>query len=85
MVRRIRIAASDVQVIAELNDTRTAEAIWDTPPIKARANLWGEEIYFPIPASLELEEGQEVVNIGDLGYWPQISATAPDDSISSAV
>lgn len=45
----------------------------------ARANLWGEEIYFAIPVSLELEEGQEFVNIGDLSYWPQISATAPDD------
>ena len=59
MVRRISIAASGIQVIAELNDIRTAEAIWEAPPIRAHAHLWGEEVYFPIPVSLELEEGQE--------------------------
>ncbi len=74
MVRRIRIAASSIHVVAELNDTKTAEAIWEALPIRASVRLWGEEIYFPIPVSLELEEGQEVVNIGDLGYWPQGNA-----------
>lgn len=68
MARRIRIAASSIQVIAELNDTKTAKARWEALPIRAHANLWGEEIYFSIPVSLELEEGQEFVNIGDLGY-----------------
>ncbi len=74
MGRRIRIAASGIHVLAELNDTRTAEAIWEALPLKGKVSLWGEEIYFDIPVSLELEEGQEVVNVGDLGYWPQGSA-----------
>jgi hypothetical protein len=43
-------------------------------PIKGRVNLWGNEIYFSIPLSLDLEAGQEVVNIGDLGYWPDGNA-----------
>lgn len=59
-----------VELVAELEDTRTAQAIWDALPIKAEVNTWGKEIYFPIPVSLELEEGQETVAIGDLGYWP---------------
>jgi hypothetical protein len=74
MGRRILISASSIQVTAELSDTKTAEAIWEALPIKASVNLWGEEIYFPIPVILDLEEGQEVVNIGDLGYWPQGNA-----------
>ena len=40
-------------------------------PIKAHVNLWGEEIYFSIPVSLDLEAGKKLVSIGDLGYWPQ--------------
>ena len=28
------------------------------------------EIYFPIPVQAELEDGQSVVALGDLGYWP---------------
>ena len=70
MRRRIRIKAAPVEAVAELNDTRTAQAIWEALPIKGHANLWGEEIYFSIPLSLKLEAGQELVSIGDLGYWP---------------
>lgn len=74
MGRMIRIKANPVEAVAELNDTKTAQAIWEALPIKDRANLWGEEIYFSIPVSLQLEVGQELVSIGDLGYWPQGSA-----------
>jgi len=70
MGRRIRIKAGAIEVTAELNETRTAEAIWQALPIKGRANRWGEEIYFSIPVSLEEEDAQEVVGVGDLGYWP---------------
>jgi hypothetical protein len=70
MEKRIRIKAGQVEALAELNDTNTAQAIWEALPIKGRANLWGDEIYFSIPVSVELENGQELVNVGDLGYWP---------------
>jgi hypothetical protein len=70
MDRRIRIKAGSVAALAELNDTETAQAIWDNLPIKGRANTWGDEIYFSIPVSIALEEGQDLVEVGDLGYWP---------------
>lgn len=70
MGRRIRIKAGGVEVTAELNETRTAEAVWQALPIKGRANRWGEEIYFSIPVNLEEKDAQEVVSAGDLGYWP---------------
>jgi hypothetical protein len=74
MGKKIRIRAREIEAEAELNDTRTAQAIWETLPIKSRANLWGDEIYFSIPLSLKLEAGQELVNVGDLGYWPDGNA-----------
>jgi hypothetical protein len=74
MGMKIRIRAGAIEVEAELNDTRTAQAIWKTLPIKGRVNLWGDEIYFSIPLSLKLEAGQEMVNIGELGYWPDGNA-----------
>jgi len=70
MERRIRIKAGAVEVAAELNNTGTAQAIWDALPISGRGNRWGEEIYFSIPVNLEAENAQEVVATGDLGYWP---------------
>jgi hypothetical protein len=74
MRKKIRISAGKIEAEAELNTTRTAQAIWEALPIKGHVNLWGDEIYFSIPLSLELEAGQEVVNIGDLGYWPDGNA-----------
>ena len=70
MEKRIRIKVGTVEAVAELNDTDTAQVIWEALPIKGRANLWGDEIYFSIPVSVELAAGQELVNVGDLGYWP---------------
>lgn len=70
MDKRIRIKAGSVEAVAELNDTGTAQAIWDALPINASANRWGDEIYFSIPVSVEQEKGQELVDVGDLGYWP---------------
>ena len=67
---RIRITAGEVSATAVLNDTPTAKAIWDALPIEARANTWGDEIYFGIPVLLEEENAQAVVEKGDLGYWP---------------
>lgn len=69
-MRRITITAGEVSAAGELNATRTADAIWEALPIEARANTWGDEIYFSIPVHLGEDEGQEVVNMGDLGYWP---------------
>ena len=74
MGKRIRIVAGAVEAEAELNNTRTAQEIWEALPIKSQCNLWGDEAYFSIPLNLGLEVGQEVVSIGDLGYWPDGNA-----------
>jgi uncharacterized protein len=68
---RIQITAGEVTAFAELNDSLTAKAIWDALPIKVRANTWGDEIYFSIPVKLgEEKDAREVVQMGELGYWP---------------
>jgi len=74
MGKKIRITAGAIETTAELNYTKTAQAIWEALPIEGRVNLWGDEIYFSIPLSLKLETGKELVNIGDLGYWPDGNA-----------
>ncbi len=70
MARKIRIKTGGISVTAELNETKTAQAIWEALPIKGQANRWGDEIYFSIPLKLEEENAQELVGMGDLGYWP---------------
>lgn len=71
MGKKIRILVGDLKVEAELNESKTAQLIWEALPIGAKANLWGEEIYFAIPVKTGLEQGsKEVVSAGELGYWP---------------
>ncbi len=72
--REIEITAGQVTVSAVLNDTDTAAMIWYALPIEASASTWGDEIYFGIPVSAAEEDAQEVVDLGDLGYWPPGSA-----------
>jgi hypothetical protein len=68
--RAIRITAGPVTVEAELVDSRTAAAIAAALPIEAKAQTWGDEIYFDIGQALPSESPREVVELGDLGYWP---------------
>jgi len=71
MGKKINILVEDLKVEAELNDSKTAQLIWEGLPIEAKVNTWGEEIYFAIPVKAGLEQGaREVVSSGELGYWP---------------
>ena len=70
MPSNIVITAGSIRLEAQLNDTFTSKAISNILPMTAAANTWGDEIYFSMPITLELEDGQEVVELGDLGYWP---------------
>jgi uncharacterized protein len=67
----IRIRVGQLTMEAQLHDTPTAQKIARALPIHASFNTWGDEIYFVIPVTSELDENaSEVVALGDLGYWP---------------
>jgi uncharacterized protein len=70
MARTIQITAGQVTATAELNESKTATAIWSALPIDARGDTWGDEIYFDIGLTATPESPKEVVEAGDLGYWP---------------
>jgi hypothetical protein len=74
-MNRITISAGNVMMEAELNEGPTARKVWDALPIEARANTWGDEIYFEIPVSaVEEPDARADVAVGELGYWPVGSA-----------
>jgi hypothetical protein len=70
MPNMISIKAGTIQVRVELNNTRTARALLGILPVKATGNTWGDEIYFDVPLSVQIEDGREVVQMGDVAYWP---------------
>ncbi len=74
-MKPIRIILGDLILDAQLNDSPTAQKIWEALPIETSFSTWGDEIYFSIPVAMELEsDAQEVVESGDLGYWPSGNA-----------
>jgi hypothetical protein len=67
----ITISAGNMSLTAELNDSPTAQQIWQALPIEGEANRWGDEIYFEIPVKAGQEpDAREQVEVGELGYWP---------------
>jgi uncharacterized protein len=68
-MNKIKITVGPVSMLAELNETKIAKLIWDSLPFNGKVNTWGEEIYFGISLKAENENPQEVVQLGDLGYW----------------
>ena len=70
MAHAIRISAGDVSAAAELNESATATVVWEALPIHAKAETWGDEIYFDIGVAAAPEQAKAVVELGDLGYWP---------------
>ncbi len=68
--RRIRITAGSEEITALLNDSGTADLVWATLPLEASASTWGDEIYFRTAVEADEENGREVVDYGDVGFWP---------------
>ncbi len=75
MSRVVRINAGKLSLTANLNDSTTADAIWEALPLEGGANVWGDEIYFAIPVEIdEAGDARQVMEVGELGYWPSGNA-----------
>jgi len=75
MSTNITISIQQHQLKAEIFDTPTGRAILESLPFEAQAATWGDEIYFGVNASADLEsDAIDVVAIGDLAYWPSMPA-----------
>jgi uncharacterized protein len=66
----IKIVVGSIEAYGTLSNTETTSAVVNSLPFDSVAHRWGEEIYFEVPLELELENGKEVLEIGDIAYWP---------------
>ena len=74
-MKKISIEINNIQCFAQLNNTRSAEIIYNSLPFKAKAQIWGNEIYFTIPVNIAQEtNATEELEVGDLAFWPPGSA-----------
>ena len=74
---RIRIAWPKGSLAATLDDTPTARSLVAALPLSARAQTWGEEVYFEIPVKAALEKtAKQVVPPGTVCFWVEGSSLA---------
>lgn len=70
MTKGIKIVVGNLEMNGWLNETATAAKVWGIMPVASKVNVWGDEIYFDIPLDTALEDGKDVVALGDIAYWP---------------
>ena len=77
MLKKCKIQVKDFQLIVTLRQTSTAEEIWKALPIKSTVNTWGDEVYFftSVDALVE-DDSNDVINLGEIAYWPSGKAIA---------
>ena len=70
-MKKVLITCGRLSFNAELFDTKTVQLIIDETPLNGKVNIWGDEIYFPVSFTAELEkDASEEVDVGTLAYWP---------------
>lgn len=64
----------NIQLQGLLNETITARKVHAALPLQGQGKTWGEEIYFATGVKARLENPREVLQPGEIAYWPPMQA-----------
>ena len=74
---KLVIKSGSLSLTIDLKDTITSRAVFAAAPFEARAQTWGEEVYFETPVKAKLEsDAKQVVDPGTVCFWTQGDALA---------
>ena len=76
-MKKIKISFLSISISVDLNNTETANIIWEACPIKSNVNIWGDEIYFDIKINTVKDEtAKDIINKGEIAFWVEGSSIA---------
>jgi hypothetical protein len=69
---RVELLFESGKCVIDLNEEyEIVRLLKEKIPFESVVNTWGEEIYFSTPVNVQkMENPREVVEVGDVGYWP---------------
>jgi hypothetical protein len=74
---KLLLKSGSVSLPIDLKDTPTSRAVFEAAPFEARAQTWGDEVYFETPVNAKLEaDARQVVEPGTVCFWTQGDALA---------
>jgi hypothetical protein len=59
-----------LKAILDNRNPKTAQVFYENLPMEGEAQLWQEEIFFPIPLKEDYENPSPSSDKGDISYWP---------------
>ena len=75
MKNKILFQFGSITMEGLLNESPTAQAVWEKLPIESIVNLWGNEIYFETSIVSRLEKDAITdIQMGYICYWPMARA-----------
>jgi hypothetical protein len=67
---KIKISIGEISLNAVLNDSHTAEVVYEALPMICSYNTWGNEIYFTVQVEFTDQSSRDVLEVGELAIWP---------------
>ena len=59
-----------LKAILDERNPNTSQAFYENLPMEGSAQLWYDEVYFPIPLEQDYENPSPSSDKGDISYWP---------------
>ncbi|EKQ54067.1 MAG: hypothetical protein B655_1041 [Methanobacterium sp. Maddingley MBC34] len=59
-----------IKVLLDDRNPENAQAFYKSLPMEGEAQLWQEEVFFPIPLEHDYENPLPSSDKGDISYWP---------------
>ncbi len=74
---RFRLIWPRGEVVVVLGSGATSRRVGEALPVTASAHCWGEEVYFRLPVTAELDgDATDVVDAGTVCYWVEGESVA---------